>query len=275
MSGSVLQVIILALIQGLTEFLPVSSSGHLVIAEALMGTDDPSGAGSIIFEVAVHVGTLGAVAVVYRKKIYEVLESLAGWLASGLRMTPGNSEGVRYAGWIVAGSIPAAVVALAFRDRIESLFGEPSIASALLVVTGVLLYSSRDRRGVRGLDMRTVILIGVAQAVAILPGCSRSGWTISVALIAGVGFGTAAEFSFLLSIPAILGALLLELAGGSIIYTGSSIFLLATGTATAFVAGLAALRLLIYLLGRGSFYRFSWYLVPAGTLSLLYFLRTG
>jgi undecaprenyl-diphosphatase len=118
-------------------------------------------------------------------------------------------------------------------------------------------------------------LIGIAQAVAILPGCSRSGWTITTAMLCGLGFTAAAEFSFLLSIPAILGALLLEsISAGPGITMGETAVLIASA-AVAFASGYAALRLLVWILGRGRFHRFSWYLIPAGTAAFIWFAMRG
>ncbi|MCK4538111.1 MAG: undecaprenyl-diphosphate phosphatase [Candidatus Krumholzibacteria bacterium] len=272
MSGDIIIVLVLAVIQGLTEFLPVSSSGHLVIAEALLRTKDPAGAGSIMFEIAVHVGTLGAVIAVYRKKVAALVRTAAGWIFPPLRKNETFRDDSLYVVWIILGSIPAGIVGLLFKARIEGMFDSPGIVSGLLIVTGVMLLLSKGRGGDSPLTWRIVILIGIAQAVAIFPGCSRSGWTIAVALLAGIGFERGAEFSFMLSIPAILGALLLELAGGAAVFTGSSLILLAVGTVTAFVSGLLALKLLIYILRKGSFYRFAWYLVPAGAVLLGYFV---
>ncbi|MBU8920839.1 MAG: undecaprenyl-diphosphate phosphatase [Bacteroidales bacterium] len=272
MSSDVIIVIVLAIIQGLTEFLPVSSSGHLVIAGALLGSRDPAGAGSIMFEIAVHVGTLGAVVTVYRKKIVALVRTAAGWIFPALRINETFKDDSLYIGWIFLGSIPAGLVGILFKDRIEGMFDSPGIVSGLLIVTGVMLLLSKGRGGDSSLTWKTVILIGIAQAVAIFPGCSRSGWTIAVALLMGIGFERGAEFSFMLSLPAILGALLLELVDGGVIFSTSSMILLVIGTVTAFVAGLFALKLLIYILKKGSFYRFAWYLIPAGLGLLAYFM---
>ncbi|MBN2184138.1 MAG: undecaprenyl-diphosphate phosphatase [Candidatus Krumholzibacteriota bacterium] len=271
----IINVLVLAIIQGLTEFLPVSSSGHLVLAGSFLGSSGVDAEGSLIFEIAVHAGTLGAVIVIYRDRIGSLIKALTGWAVSGFRSGDGNTGQIRYAGWVLLGSLPAALAGVFFRERIVGLFDSPAITSAFLVVTGIFLLFSRGKSGDAHLTWRIVLLIGAAQAVAIIPGCSRSGWTITAALLAGVGFEKAAEFSFMLSIPAILGALLLELISGSVVFTGREPLYLIIGVVAAFGSGLLALRLLIYLLKRGRMYRFSWYLLPAGSLSLLYFLITG
>jgi undecaprenyl-diphosphatase len=263
-------MLILAIVQGLTEFLPVSSSGHLVIGGALLGT---GGSGeNVLFEVAVHAGTLGAVVVYYRGKIGTIIRSLFAWVSSGMKSGGEAAADVRYVGMILLGSVPAAAVGIGLRDEVVASFGSPVLASACLVATGLFLLLSRGRTGDSDLTWRTAMLIGLAQAVAILPGCSRSGWTITTAMLCGLGFRSAAEFSFLLSIPAIAGALLLELfsAGGGL--GGAEAAALLVSAVVAFASGYAALRLLVWILGRGSFHRFSWYLVPAGTAALLYFI---
>ncbi len=275
MFSDIIMVVVLAVVQGLTEFLPVSSSGHLAIAEALMGAKDPSGGGSLLFEVVMHVGTLGAVVAVYRRRIRVLCESLPHWAASGFRRDGEWAAGITYIGWMILGSIPAGLAGLLFRERITALFDSPAVVSALLVATGLFLLSSRGRAGNSPLTPAAVLLIGMAQAVAILPGCSRSGWTIVMGLLVGVGFETAAEFSFMLSIPAILGATVLELLDARVSLTGSSIFMLFFAAVVAFITGLAALRLLVNILKRGLIHRFAWYLVPAGVLSWIYFTVIG
>ena len=264
-------MIVLAIVQGITEFLPVSSSGHLVIGGAFLGVG--SSGEDVLFETAVHAGTLGAVIVYYRERLAGLARSLSAWIRSGLRAEGPVREDVAYIGSIALGSIPAAAVGLTLRGPITASFGSPTLASACLVVTGLFLLFSRGRGGGSRIGWRIAILIGLAQAVAILPGCSRSGWTITTAIICGTGFSQAAEFSFLLSIPAILGALLLESVSAGAGLTGGEIAVLGISAAVAFASGYAALRLLVWILERGRFYRFSWYLIPAGTAAFIWFTR--
>lgn len=269
---SVVTVILLAVIQGLTEFLPVSSSGHLVLVESLLGARGPGGgAPGVGFEVAVHVGTLVAIIVVYKRRIARLLGAIVSFFASGFRRTEQNSEEVRYAGWLVLGSVPAAFVGLALRDSIVMLFDFPAVTSLLLVATGFYLLFSRIRSGGGALSGRAAIIIGLAQAVAILPGCSRSGWTITTGMLLGLGGREAAEFSFLLAIPAILGALALEIVKGSFSVSPGELLLLLVGSVTAFVSGWLALRFLLRLLAAGRLYRFAYYLIPAGLAAFIYF----
>ena len=266
-------MIVLAIVQGITEFLPVSSSGHLVIGGALLGMNR-SGE-DVLFETAVHGGTLGAVVVYYRKRLSGLARSLAAWIGSGFSAGGKVGEDLGYIGLIAVGSIPAAVVGLALRGPITAAFGSPVLASACLVATGLYLLLSRGRSGSSRIGWKIAILIGLAQAVAILPGCSRSGLTITTAMICGLGFSTAAEFSFLLSIPAIIGALLLESVSAGPGLTGGEAAVPFASAAAAFASGYVALRLLVWILGRGRFYRFSWYLIPAGTAAFIWFTSRG
>jgi undecaprenyl-diphosphatase len=266
-------MIVLAVVQGLTEFLPVSSSGHLVIGEALLGID--SAGEDVLFETAVHIGTLFAVVVFYRRRIAELIRSLARWISAGFRINGTNGGDISYIGMIAAGTVPAGIVGIALRGPITESFGSPRLASACLVATGLFLLLTRGRRGAGKVTWRTAMLIGVAQAVAILPGCSRSGWTITTAMLCGIGFSAAAEFSFLLSIPAIAGAFILESASAGGGLGGVETAVLAAAAAVAAASGYAALKLLVWLLGRGSFHRFSWYLIPAGTAAFIWYALSG
>jgi undecaprenyl-diphosphatase len=169
------------------------------------------------------------------------------------------------------GSIPAGVVGLLFHDTITRVFNFPSLAAFLLVLTGVVLLFGKGKNGDGGFTWSTVLLIGIAQAVAILPGFSRSGLTITTALLLGVGFSRAAEFSFLLSIPAIIGGFIFEFWLSEGLLTNGSALILLVGGVASFVSGFIALKLLLRILRSGSFYRFSYYLFPVGIAALIYF----
>ena len=262
-------ILLLAVVQGLTEFLPVSSSGHLVLFESLFGARGEKG---MMFEIIVHVGTLAAVILVYRRKVAGLLSGVVRFLSS--RFSRGIEE-ARYIGYMAVASIPAAVVGLFFHDEIDVLFDSPRVTALLLIATALVLTASRMERPERELDIGRALLIGAAQAVAILPGCSRSGWTITTGLLLGLGFHRAAEFSFLISIPAILGALVLEMVKNPIAASRGEIMPLLIGGAVAFLAGWFALRLLLRILRAGSLHRFSYYLAAIGITALLYFTLRG
>jgi undecaprenyl-diphosphatase len=256
MNMSVWIVILLAVVQGLTEFFPVSSSGHLVMLEALLGTRHGNAHAGLMFEIAVHLGTLGAVIIFYRTKVILLCKALC----ASIFMRSGGYERyrneMRYIGLVILGTIPAAVIGALFSDQVEATFDSPSLSAFFLVATGVYLLMTR-MRAVRGsLGWQAALIIGVAQAIAILPGCSRSGWTITTGLLLGVGFAEAAEYSFMLSIPAILGALVLTLVKEPGVLSAGSLAPLAIGAAAAFLAGLLALKLLIGILTKGAFHRF-------------------
>ena len=254
-----LESIILGIVQGLTEFLPVSSSGHLVMAQELLGFEP---GGGIVFEVAVHVATLVAILIFYQKRVRG--------LAFGA--LTGNADAWRYVGKLVVGTLPAVAIALFLRDFIEAVFDTPVVAGAMLLVTGFIVYSTRFTIGKASAAEPTwtqALLIGCAQAFAILPGISRSGSTVAMAIALGVTPLAAAEFSFLLGVIAMAGAavlLLPEMASADAALLGS---MLAGGTA-ALISGLAALVAFVWLLRSKRFFVFSWYAWVVGAGFLLW-----
>jgi len=263
MALNLFQGFLLGVIQGITEFLPVSSSGHLVIAQHLFGVS-----GDVLaFDVAVHVGTLLAVLIALRDDV--------AVLFSGLR--PGRDSqarsGRRLIALLIVGTIPAVVVGLLWRDIIAGFFSSLAITGFMLLVTGTLLYGA-DRTKTEGLRLETLrasdaFLIGCGQALAVMPGLSRSGTTISVALRRGVIGDDAARFSFLLSIPVILGAAVLELPEALKAGTGLRTSVLIVGLLTAAVTGYAAISMLKYLIREGRLRLFAYYRWVVGVLVLL------
>jgi undecaprenyl-diphosphatase len=264
-------VIILAIIQGFTEFFPISSSGHLVIFQELFRMRGHDIGNSMVFDVAVHVGTLGAVIVFYRRRLLLLCRAFFSPILHGPAGFKIYGKEITYIGYIVMGTIPAGVVGVLFSDRIERTFNSAALVSIFLVATGIFLLTSRLRWVSWGLTWYTALLIGLAQAVAILPGISRSGWTITTGLLLGLGFTQAAEFSFLLSVPAILGALVLELMKKALPLAGNSALPLVVGAVGALFTGLLALRLIIGILNAGAFHRFAYYVIPAGIAAFLCF----
>ena len=249
--------------QGLTEFLPVSSSGHLVMAGELLGAVDEG----ILFEIAVHVATLLAVLVFYRRRVAELVVGVL------------SREGAawRYATKLLVGSIPAGLAGVLLADFFEGLFASPRVAGVALLVTGAALLTTRrtlPRAASPEPTYLQAFLVGCAQAVAIVPGISRSGSTVAAALALGVSPVAAAEFSFLLSVPAIAGAALLQIpdaAGAS----REAWHALLVGGAFALVSGLAALWLFVRLLRSGTFHLFAWYTFAAGGLFLSWLALRG
>ena len=248
-------LLLLAVIQGLTEFLPVSSSGHLVLIQHWTRAFE----GDVFLDVVLHVGTLLAVLAVYRRE--------------ALRLLRFDAPAVQYIVALVVGTLPAVVVGLLFKDALESLFSSPRAAAAALVLTGfVLLSTRRAGRRTRNLPggwqpvappLHKALLIGCAQALAIVPGISRSGSTIAASLWLGLARDEAARFSFLLSVPAILGALVLHVLAGDVASEagGLALFL---GAAVAFVVGLFAIRLTALMVVQKHFWKFAFYCIPLG-----------
>lgn len=244
---------ILGVVQGLTEFLPVSSSGHLVLAQEIMGAQSED----ILFELAVHIGTLLPILLVYFSDLWSMAK--APFVERGpLSERPGT----RLMLLLIVGCIPTAIIGLGFEDFFESLFDSAGPLIVSFAITGCLLFASKYApKGELGRDTlpwMSAALIGLAQGMAITPGISRSGTTIAVALFLGASRDFSARFSFLLSIPAILGAVLLQAKDldSSVVVDWTSLGL---GAATAAVTGYIALKILIRLVNSGDFSRFAWY----------------
>ncbi|MDF1543895.1 MAG: undecaprenyl-diphosphate phosphatase [bacterium] len=255
---SYLDSIVLGLLQGLTEFLPVSSSGHLVLAQWLMGVKQQG----VTFEVIVHLGSLLAVLVYFRVRIFQLLRSIY------------DPDFVQYRpmlGFLVLGTIPAGLAGVFLKDFFESIFSSPKIAAVMLLVTGLILLSTRFAPKVkRPLTAGRSFLIGIGQAVAILPGISRSGSTIAAGMLLGVKPTEAAEFSFLLAIPAVGGAVLLEFTELLKIESGF-IGQYLCGAVFSFMASLAAVYLVLATIRRGKIQYFAYYCFAIGLLGLYLF----
>ena len=257
------QGILLGLVQGLTEFLPVSSDGHLAVIGHVAGVHTPG----VFVEVALHVATLGSILVVYGKRFTQVAIGV-------LRLQP---EDLRYAGLLLLGMIPAGIVGIFFEDLIARAFDSLLAAGIGFLITGAALWSTR-RRGTEGDSRPTprgALLIGLAQALAPLPGVSRSGMTIASGLWVGLGAVPAADFSFLMAIPLIAGAGLVEArhASADIALVGAVPLLVAC--LVAFVSGVFAIRFLVAMLRRGRFFAFAPYCFVVGTLTVIYALWHG
>ena len=250
---SPLEAALLGIVQGLTEFLPVSSSGHLVLAQAVLGVSLPG----VLFEITVHVATLGAVLWVYRGRVAE--------LAAGA--VRGDRASLRYVGLLALASVPAAALGLGAREAVEGAFDRPSLAAAMLLVTGCLVWTLKwtsARGDADELGAGPALWAGFAQALALLPGISRSGSTVAAGVWRGVDAVRMAEFSFLMSVPAIGGAALLQLDGLEHAAGGGAALPLATGFVAALVSGVAAIRIFVRTLEAGAFHRFGWYCWAVG-----------
>lgn len=254
-----LEAAILGLVQGLTEFLPVSSSAHLVITQKLFGL----GTENIAFDIVVHAATVLSVIVVFRKQIAA--------LVKGLFKFEYNEE-TKYILMICLSMIPVMVVGLFFKDRVEALFGSGllTVGIALLVTALLLLLSESVKKSEKPLGYGSAFLMGMAQAVAVVPGLSRSGSTIATGLLAGVKRETVTQFSFLMVLVPILGETFLEMVGGGLSAEASGIdaIVLVVGFATAFLSGLFACRIMLAIVRKAKLKWFALYCAIVGLACL-------
>jgi undecaprenyl-diphosphatase len=255
------EILVLAVVQGFTEFLPVSSSGHLVLLQHLLHVAE----GDVFLAVLLHCGTLGSVLLVYRREIVRLLRF--------------DALAFRYLVALAVATLPAVVVGLLLEDVVSALFASPRAAGFALLLTAVLLFSTRlapaPRRDWEGPwlpqppGLGRALLIGTAQALAITPGISRSGATITAAIWSGLPRAEAARFSFLLSIPAIGGALVLELLRGETSGSGSPGWILALATLVALLVGVIAIRWTARAVVARHFWKFAFYCLILGVAVLL------
>lgn len=256
---TLLQALFLGLLQGLTEFLPVSSSGHLAIAQHFMpGFEQPG----VLFDVLLHVGTMVAVLLYFRREVGNLL-------VSPFRRDEQAGLYRRLLVLLIAGSLPTAVIGLTFKDFFEGLFHNLPAVSLMLLVTGTLLFFSerfrREGRREEQLTLGDALVVGTVQGFAIVPGISRSGSTIAALLLKGVDGETAARFSFLLALPAVFGAALLSLRDLHGVADGQFPIYLA-GTGIAFISGLASIHLLMGVIRKKRLFAFAIYCWAAGSL---------
>ncbi len=268
---SFLDALILGLLQGLTEFLPVSSSGHLVLGQEVLGV---LLADNITFEVFVHFGTLFSILAIFWRDVWQIFSSLfvgvknPGSIPSLLR----ENEHFKLAALIVVGSIPAAIIGLSFKPYVERAFSDVNLVGVMLMFTGLVLFLTRLSRPKpdKMVGWGTAIFIGFAQAIAIMPGISRAGMTISAGLFSGVAREQAARYSFLLALPAIFGATLLETFEiGSQPLETQFIIVLIIGTIAAFIAGYVAIKTIFVVLKKDKFSYFSFYCLAVGLIVVL------
>jgi undecaprenyl-diphosphatase len=264
----ILTVILLGIVEGLTEFLPVSSTGHLILAGALIGYDE---ARWTAFNIIIQFGAILAVVVLYWGRFMDV--------AAG--MLRGEAPAFHFVRNVLLAFLPAAVIGLALHRRIEALLGHPMVVAVALVIGGIAILlierqtKDYDTFSVEGMSWRTALGIGAIQCLAMIPGVSRSGATIMGALMLGVERKTAAEFSFFLAVPTMLGATSLELfknrhaisAGGA-----GGVFDIALGFVVSFVVALVVVRGFIALISRHGFKPFAWYRIVLGVICIPWLL---
>ncbi|NLD38121.1 MAG: undecaprenyl-diphosphate phosphatase [Desulfatiglans sp.] len=270
----ILSSIFLGVIQGLTEFLPVSSSGHLVFFQNLLGFKEPE----ILFDVALHLGTLLAVFIFFRADLMLIVLDIKGYLSdiiSGKETVSSIKKRPHalFALWVIIGTIPTSIIGFLFKDMLESLFGKVQLVGLMIIVTGIIVgisrlipqsYMKKNRLG-----FVSAILIGIAQGVAIIPGISRSGSTIVCGLLCGMERELAARFSFLLSIPAILGALVVQLSSHELHTIAFTPMI--TGFIVAAISGFLALKILMKMVKRGNLSWFAPYCWLIGLIVIFIF----
>lgn len=266
--SDLLSIILLAIVEGITEFLPVSSTGHLILAGALLGYDDQRWQ---LFNIVIQLGSILAVVVLYWRTFWAVLIGLVRF----------NPVSVRFVRNLLIAFIPAVVVGLLFLKQIEALLLQPIVVAVALIVGGVAiliierLIKPGTTTGIADVPVKTAIGIGLMQCLAMVPGVSRSGATIMGALSLGVDRRTAAEFSFFLAVPTMLGATTLELirhhddlqAANSIGLTG-----IAIGFVVAFVVALLVVRWFVGIVSKYGFGPFAWYRIVAGSTALIWLM---
>jgi undecaprenyl-diphosphatase len=255
-----LEAIILGVIQGLTEFLPVSSSGHLELGKAILG-DESLPEESLLFTVVLHFATALSTIVIFRKEILEIFR--------GLLQFKWNEES-QFSVKIILSMLPAAVVGVLFNDQIEALFSKQILlVGAMLIITGLLLFlADRAKHTDRKVSFSNAFLIGIAQAIAILPGISRSGATISTSVLLGVDREKAARFSFLMVVPLIFGKMAKDLMDGGMAESSMDIMPLVLGAIAAFISGLLACTWMINLVKKSQLKYFSYYCFVVGAIAI-------
>ncbi len=267
-------VVLLGVLQGLTEFLPVSSSGHLRILAELFGVDNPQ----TLFDILLHVGSLVAVVVVYRELFWKML-----WAFGRFLRRPASLADEPYARLVLlagVGTVPTGAIAITFGDRMEGLAAEMAFVGAMLLVNGFILIGlgvmnrramaddASSRRSLEELRVTDALIVGTAQGFGIFRGISRSGSTIAAGLMVGLQQDAAAALSFVLSVPAILGALVMKMDFEAIQAEGVGAYIV--GAVVSAVVGTIALWVLLRLLNRGKLHHFAWYCFAAGLFALLW-----
>jgi undecaprenyl-diphosphatase len=263
------KAIVVGIVQGLSEFLPISSSGHITLTQFLLGMREIGAPPEedITFELVLHLGTFLSVVIYFRRRLWALFLSL---------FQKHRVEDRKMILWLIVATIPATIAYLLFKDFFEGAYNSPVMVSGFLIVTGVVLLLPKIYRAPeREFGMRGALLMGVAQAFAVLPGISRSGSTITAGLMGGVKPATAAEFSFLMFLPAIGGGTLLKARNLMDVAQSSSGIAYGCGFMAAFLSGLLAVYLVLSAIKRGKLQIFAYYCFVVGIAGLIYFSTRG
>lgn len=251
---SLLQAILLGIVQGITEWFPISSSGHLVLVQLLFGIDVP-----VVFDVALHVGSLLALLVLFWRDLFNI----------SVGFFQGKRDDQFMVLYLVLGTIPVVIVGLFFKEFLESSFSNIWILGVGFLVNALFLFLIKGISGNKDISYKSSLVIGVAQAASILSSISRSGLTVASGLLMGIRRDQVARFVFLLAIPALFGAAILEIPNLKLI---ESIPIMLVGVLVSFVVGYLSLKWLVSLIKHGKFYRFAWYNLVLGIVVLLWLL---
>lgn len=266
------EAFILGLVQGVTEFLPISSSGHLRIAAALLEQDLDT---DLTFDIIVHFGTLFSIIIYFWERLLKLVESAVRILKAPVQSFRDwdNDYDLRFNVYVLVSMIPAGVAGFTVRDNIEHAFADPVIISLMFMVTGTALYATKFfGEGEKGLTLKNTFVVGIAQAFALLPGISRSGATISMAVYLGIKREDIANFTFIMMLPVVAGATLVDaLKIGSEGLAPGMFWPLVIGFFTALVSGYYSLKYLIILFKSKGIHYFSWYCWAVGLFGILYF----
>ena len=259
---SALETLILGIVQGLTEFLPVSSSGHLELVKAIFGSDYEQQQGLLV-TITLHAATAFSTIFVFRKDIVMILSDL-------LRFKRGES--LNFSLKIILSMIPAVIIGLFFEDFIASLFvGKIALVAVMLMITALLLFlADRVNENNKELNYSNTFYIGVIQAIAIIPGISRSGATIALAVLLKIDRNKAARFSFLMVIPLILGSMAKSVMDGDLSQDSTALLPLLVGFVSAFITGVFACRWMVTLVKKSQLKYFSFYCFTVGALAILF-----
>jgi len=260
----IIESIVLGLIQGLTEFLPVSSSGHLELAKTILG-DTSVPQESLTFTIVLHFATALSTLVIFRKEVVEIFK--------GLFQFKWNEQ-TQFSLKIIASMVPAVIIGLLFEEQLEAFFGGKIllVGTMLLVTAVLLLLADKAKNTNKKVSFTNAVIIGISQAIAMLPGISRSGATISTSVLLGVDRSKAARFSFLMVVPLIIGKVAKDLMNGEINFSSSQVAPLAAGFIAAFVSGLLACTWMITLVKKSKLSYFAIYCAIVGVAAIGYSL---
>lgn len=256
--------IVLGIIQGLTEFLPVSSSGHLVLAQSLLPNFKQPG---MLFDTLLHGATLGAVVVYFRRRILELVISPLGLISNDYKIV--YFENKRFLWGIIIASIPTGIIGLFLESRVEGIFSSPSFVGYFLILTSLLLLFSDRFQGNMNVGGGSSFLIGIAQGVSVIPGISRAGATTAIGLFLGIKREEMAEFTFLMSVPAIIGAIVLQSKHMASVPPGE-MAAYAAGMTSAFISGFFAIRFMVYFIKKANLKAFALYCLIVGITAIIW-----